>query len=365
VWEMRAAANVGNTGTMGRMQFDFKPNGRLDARYQSLSLLEGLAEPALGQRHFQCDDFTLFLDEIRSVSSDVLIGKYSTDTPPALVELFGPTLLGLYHEEPSAGGPARWSLYYTLRRRDRARLRTPGFLRPLLDLRLPNGRGMTFDEEMVGHYFPGLSVPAGRGGDLEIEARVPASGHPAGSVECSLRGHMHIRDLNEFFESPEHEAGLEGTIHFGDFTGQGAAIFKVDPQKSTVNYQRLNPATQEAEMLYHLYFRDGQQREHLLHGRKYMQKDQDGGLREVQEVLHDYTTLYCHLTETATGQELGTGLLKFKTFENPEAVGSFSAFLGSFQVTGTTNPVEQAHAQLRFLAFTNQFISREYDLLKV
>jgi cholesterol oxidase len=365
VWEVRAAANAGNTGTMGRVQFDLTPDGRLEARYQSLGLLEELAEPALSQGHFQRNDFTPFLDEIRSVSSDVLIGKYSTDTPPALVQLFGPTSLGLYHEESSAAGPTRWSWYYTLRRSAGARLRMPGFLRPLLDIRLPDGLGMTFDEEMVGHYFPGLSVPAGREGDLEIEARVPASGQPAGSVECSLRVHMHIRDLNEFFESPAHEAGLEGTIHFGDFAGQGAATFEVDPQKSTFNYLRINPATQEAEMLYHLYFRDSQQREYLWHGRKYMQKDQDGGLRAVQEVLHDYTTLYCHLTETATGQERGTGLLKFKTFENPAAVGSFSAFLGSFQVTGTINLVEQAHAQLRFLAFTNQFIFWEYNLLKV
>ena len=62
---------------------------------------------------------------------------------------------------------------------------------------------------------------------------------------------------------------------------------------------------------------------------------------------------------------MGTGLLRVKTFEALEAVGSFSTFLSLFQVTGTTNLVEQAHAQLRFLAFTNQFIFQEYDFLKV
>ena len=360
VWEMRAAANAGNTGTMGRVEFDLKADGRLQASYRPMGFLEGLVEPAIGQEYFRRDDFTPFLDQIRSVSNEVLIGKYTTDTPPALVQLFGPAALGLYHEESSVGSPPRWSLYYTLRRSARARLRTPVFLRPLLDIRLPDGLGMTFDEEMVGYYFPGLSVPAGREGDLGIEARVPASGQPPESVECRVRLHINIRDLNEFFESPEHEASLEGTIHFGDFAGQGAASFAVDPQRSTFNYLRINPATQEAEMLYHLYFRDAQQREHLWHGRKYMQRDNGGGIREVQEVLHDYTTLYCRLTETATGQGLGAGLLKFKTFENPAALGSFAAFLGSFRVTGTTNPIEQAHGQLRFLAFTNQFVLREY-----
>jgi hypothetical protein len=49
------------------------------------------------------------------------------------------------------------------------------------------------------------------------------SGQPMGSVACSFRLRMRIRDLNGFFESAEHEARVEGTIHFGDFTGQGEA----------------------------------------------------------------------------------------------------------------------------------------------
>src|SRR5439155_4955018 len=81
--------------------------------------------------------------------------------------------------------------------------------------------------------------------------------------------------------------------------------------------------------------------------------------------LHDYTTGYCHLTETASGKELGTGLLKFKTFETVEAFGSFANFLASFQVTGTDNPVLKAQAQLRFLAFTNEFVVHEYEPLSV
>jgi hypothetical protein len=300
--------------------------------------------------------------DIRVLNDDVLLGKYTIDAPPPLLQLFGPTALGLFHQEPGAEGKAQWSWYYTLRRSSQTRLQAPGFLHPWLGIRLPDGLGMTFDEEMVGYYFPGLSVPEGREGDLAIEVRVPPSGQPVGGVACGFQLHMRIRDLNEFFESSEHEAHVEGTIHFDAFAGQGDVTCEVDPQKSTFNYLQINPATQETEMLYRLYFRDHQQREYLLYGRKYMQKDQESGLKEV---LHDYTTLYGHLTETASRQELGTALLKFKTFEDPEAIGSFAAFLASFQVTGTTNPVEQAHGQVRFLAFTNQFIFREYDLLKV
>ncbi|MBI3329905.1 MAG: GMC family oxidoreductase, partial [Nitrospinae bacterium] len=365
LWEMHSVANAANTGTVAYLKFDLKPSGRLEARYRFLGLLEGMVDPVFGGDHFQLNDFTPFHDEIRYVSQDVLVGKYTTSSPPGLMELFGPNSLGLFHQETSSGGTPQFSFYYTLRRSTLGELPATGFLKPVLDLRMADGLGMTFAEEMVGHYLPGLSVPAGREGDLEIEGKVPAKGQPEGGVDCSFQVRMTIRDLNEFLESAEHEARLEGTIHFGDFAGQGEATFHIDAQKSSFNYLRVNPATQEAEMLYHLYFRDSQNTEYLLHGRKYMQKDLRGGIVGVQEILHDYTTLYCHLTETSSAKELGVGLLTFKTFENLQAIGNFANFLGSFQVTGTDNPLLKAQGQLRFLAFTNQFIIREYDPLNV
>jgi hypothetical protein len=236
------------------------------------------------------------------------------------------------------------------------------FLEPLLDVRLPDGLHMEFDEEMSGYFFPGFSVPAGRSGDLQIEARVQTATSPAGAVACSFQVHMLIRDLNEFFEGTEHEAQLSGTIRFGDFLGQGPAIFPIDPLKSYFNYLRINPVTQEAEMNYHLYFLDSQKNEYLFFAKKYMQRDPAAKVVDVQEVMHDYTTAYCHLTQTTDGQEPGTGLLKFKTFEDPAAVASFAQFLASFQVTGTDDPKLKAQGQLRFLAFTNQFVIREYGL---
>jgi hypothetical protein len=365
LWEMRAIANAAATGVVAYLKFDVKPDGRIEARYRFLGLLEGMVDPVFTPEHFQLNDFTPFHDEIRYVGDDFLVGKYTTASPPALLDLFGPDSLGLFHLETSSGGSAQFSFYYTLRRSTANDLPATVFLEPLLNIRLPDGVGMTFAEEMVGYYFPGLSVPPGREGDLQIEAKIPATGQPEGSMECSFQVRMRIADLNEFLESSEHEARVEGTIHAGAFADQGEVTYHLDPLKSSFNYLRVNPETQEAEMLYRLYFRDNQNTEYLFHGRKYMQKDLRGGIVGVQEILHDYTTLYCHVTETASGKELGVGLLKFKTFENVQAIGSFAQFLASFEVTGTSNPVLKAQAKLRFLAFTNQFILREYDPLNV
>ena len=62
-------------------------------------------------------------------------------------------------------------------------------------------------------------------------------------------------------------------------------------------------------------------------------------------------------------RETGTAYLKFRTFENLQATASLAAFLTSFQITGTGDPVVQFQARMRFLAFTGQFVQREYDPL--
>jgi hypothetical protein len=131
---------------------------------------------------------------------------------------------------------------------------------------------------------------------------------------------------------------------------------------SPFHYLRVNPVTKEAEMLYHIEFVSTAGRRYALDGIKYMQKDEArGGPREV---LDDYTTLYCHVTERladGTVRETGTALLKFRTFENLAALGNLAGFLASFQITGTNDPAIQLQARFRFLAFTGQFVQREYD----
>jgi hypothetical protein len=95
-----------------------------------------------------------------------------------------------------------------------------------------------------------------------------------------------------------------------------------------------------------------------------MQKDP--GTPAVRDLLGDYTTLYAHIARSqpdGTTQEIGIGYLKFRTFEDLAAVSNFAGFLASFQITGTGDPLIQLQARMRFIAFTAQFVQREYDPL--
>jgi hypothetical protein len=171
---------------------------------------------------------------------------------------------------------------------------------------------------------------------------------------------MNAADLNDFIEGPEHEARISGNIEFGTFGGVNPPKFPLDAFKSYFNYLRVNPTTGEAEMRYHLEF-DVEGKRHTLEGRKFMQKDAGGAVRGPQEVLEDYTTLFVTVHDEAN--ELGKGILKFRTFEDLFAVGNLAGFLRSFRVTGTQDIGIQLMGQLRFLAFTGQFVQSEYDPL--
>jgi hypothetical protein len=176
---------------------------------------------------------------------------------------------------------------------------------------------------------------------------------------------MTVAELNEFIEGAEHEARLSGTITFGEYRGLSNATFPVDSARSRFNYLRVNPATGEAEMCYRIVFTLPDGSRHVLRGTKYMQKDEEPGSRRgPQEVLSDYTTLYTHVfAEADPKNEAGTGYLKFRTFEDLAAVGNLAGFLRSFRVTGTTDIRLQLMGQLRFFAFTGQFVQSEYDPL--
>jgi hypothetical protein len=119
-------------------------------------------------------------------------------------------------------------------------------------------------------------------------------------------------------------------------------------------------------MVYHIEFRTDDGQEFTLEGRKFMNKDEGGGIRGLREVLDDYTTLFCRVFRRQgrrQGDQIGAAVLKFRTFEDIYAVGNLAGFLRSFRVTGTDNPVLQAQGQMRFLAFTAQFVQTEYDPL--
>ncbi|MBM3794394.1 MAG: hypothetical protein FJW31_10050 [Acidobacteria bacterium] len=137
--------------------------------------------------------------------------------------------------------------------------------------------------------------------------------------------------------------------------------FALDAARSTFQYLRVDQATGEAEMRYHLEFDDAGGRRYRFDGRKYMQKDEAGGLRGFEELMEDYTTLFVHVTTADNGAETGTGYLRFRTFENLAAFRSLTQFLASFRITGTNGPILRLRGQMKFAAFTGQFVQREYD----
>ena len=324
-WRMDAISNANQASGIAYLGFSAKPDGRLAARYQLMGLLEGLVLPRELADHFELDDFTPFHDEIRKVTDGLMVGKYVTELPPAVSALLGAGNLGLFHS--TADG--KFGIYYLLTRAQ-AGMPTNTLLSPFLNVQLPDGVGMTFDEQMDGTIDGGV---------------------------CSFSARMTIRDVNEFVDGLEHEADLSGTISFGNFGGKGPATFAMDGSASRFHYLRVNPATGEAEMNYHIEFAAADGSRYTLEGVKHMQKDSN----DPGELLADYTTLFSTLT--GPGGKVGEGVLKFRTFENLAAVGSMAQFLASFQVTGTDNPLTAFQARMRFLAFTAQFVQREYDPL--
>jgi len=358
---MDVISNANHAAGIAYLEFISRPDGSFQANFQLMGLLEGLVIPTFAQDHFQLNDFTPFHDEIRKVSADFLVGKYVAPLAAPLASLLGNSSLGLFHTEADG----EFGFYYMLTRAAAQELPTNTLLRPFLDTRLPDGVGMTFDEQMVGWYFPGQGTPSpGREGDLTIGARIPASGDPAGAVACDFSARMSIKDVNEFVDGYEHEAQMSGAIHFAAFENLGDATFTMDAANSSFHYLRIDPATRQAEMNYHIEFLTHDGRRFLFDGAKYM--DGASGPDAYAALLHDYTTLYCHVHEQLKDgslRETGTAYMKFRTFENLAAVSNLAGFLASFQITGTGDAAVQFQARMRFLAFTAQFVERQYDPL--
>jgi len=352
VWRMEAVSNANHATSLAYLHFDRKPDGRLEARYQLLGLMEGLVTPRFVANHFELHDFTPFHDEIRKLDDDLMIGKYVMRIPPGAEALLPATSLGLLHPEPDGDGGRRFGFYYLLHRTQRKEIPPNRFLAPFFETELPSGLGMTFDERMVGRHQP-------------IEEGLAWEEEGSSAVEIEFRVRMQISDVNEFLTGAAHEARLSGEITLGSFGGGEPMKMPVDPRRSFFNYLRVNEQTREAEMRYHLEFASPEGRQFVLEGRKYMQKEETGGLRAMREVLEDYTTLFCRVYEERNSrlEEFSTALMKFRTFEDLSAVRNLTDFLGSFRVTNTSDPLLKLQAQVRFLAFTTRFVLGEYDPL--
>ncbi len=345
LWRMDVISNANHSGGAAYLNFDLKPDGRLESQYQLMGLMEGLIIPSFTRDHFQLNDFTPFHDEVRRLAPDFLIGKWVTDLPPVVSSLLGPGSLGIFHNDANG----QFGFYYTLTRMAGKALPTSTLLAPLLDARLPDGLGMTMDEEMDGCYVAGAAQP-------------PSAVDAPGSVECRFNVRVTARDLNEFIDGYEHEASLDGTITFGQFAGQGPVTYSLDSPGSRFSYLRVNPETGQAELCYHIEFRTPEGHQFVFDGRKYMQRS---GGDAIRDVLSDYTTLFSHVYEKKDGtlEHLGAAYLKFRTFEDLAAIANLAGFLQSFHITGTSDPILRLRAQMRFLAFTAQFVNREYDPL--
>lgn len=366
VWRMDAVANANHASAVAYLRFDRKPDGRLESRYRLLGLFEGLVMPAFLTNHFQLYDFTSFHDEIRLLDRDFLVGRWVTELPENISQMLPAGSAGLLHTLEGESGRKQFGFFYTLTRAKEGEMPENLLLQPFLDVFLPDGIGMTFDEEMDGWYLDGF-VPEGVGqqAGLAIAEKAPGRRAPAGAVECRFRLRLTVDDVNEFIESAAHEARASGTLEFSAWEGEGPKTFRIDERASRFYYLRINEASGEAEIVYQLEFETPDGRRFLFDGRKYMQKDEGGGLRGMREVIEDYTTLYAqlYLLENGASTAVGAGLLKFRTFENAAAVRNLADFLLSFRITGTSDPLLQAQARLRFLAFTARFVQFEYDPL--
>ena len=345
VWRMDAVANANHAAAVAYLQFDRKPDGRLESRYRLMGLLEGLVMPSFLTNHFQLHDFTPFHDEIRLLDRDYMVGRWVADLPSGIGQLLPAASLGLLHTVEAGDGRKQFGFFYTLTRASAGEMPQNPLLQQFLDVSLPDGIGMTFDEEMEGWYLDQF-VPDGAGRDagLAIAEKAPPSGAPAGSIECRFRLRLSVADINEFIDGAEHEAKASGSIEFSRWEGGGAKSFRIDERKSRFHYLRVNEASGEAEMVYRLEFDTPEGMRYLFDGRKYMQKDEGGGLRGIREVLDDYTTLYARLyrLEEQTSRACGSGLLKFRTFENAAALRNLTDFAGSFRITGTGDLLLQA-----------------------
>ena len=104
----------------------------------------------------------------------------------------------------------------------------------------------------------------------------------------------------------------------------------------------MNPATGEAEMRYHIEFLAGGGRRFTFDGTKYMQKD-------VGDLLQDYTTLYCHVTEQLAdgARETGIGVPEVPHVRES---GGRAALAGFLLVPGDAEPVIRSFSSRRACA---------------
>jgi cholesterol oxidase len=360
-WRVDVVSNANHIGALAYLNFEPRPDGRWQSRCHMPGLVEYLLMPIEVEDHFQLSDFTPFHDEVRK-AGQLVLGCYVTGDSR---HPYGPTLGSL--DVLISESPGRSSFRYILSRPGSPGMAGPTLLQQYLDIRLPDGIGVSYQEEYTGDYVSGTSQNRGREADLALAERfLSGAGSPGNASPCTVRLTATITDVNDFVESGiAHEALLRGTISFANFPEVGQASFPVEEGRGSSGYVRINEATGEAEIEYRLEFESQDLRRFVLKGRKYLCRDERGSLRTISDCLADYTTLFAHLFERDTAydeahgeqlRELGAAYLRFNYFQDLVASRNRDAFLSLFTVTGTQDRTLASFAKLRYLAFMGRFL---------
>ncbi|MEO8592950.1 MAG: GMC family oxidoreductase [Candidatus Solibacter sp.] len=335
-WRLDLVAQSNHAPGVAWIEFQRQPDSTVKSRVRVAGLMEQVLLPQDFRSWLESDNFQFDPAALRAVDGKLAVGKWLRPArgPEELLPLGS---LGLSQTELIDG--RKYTGYYFLLTRGEEQSQARSIWDHLLDVTVPAGIGMTFDEQMDGWYAPGT-------GDVAVEG---------GASNCRFALSIAVRELNEFVDGMEHDAGVKGTVEFDEFEAQRKVICPVDEKKSRFCYLRVNPATGVTEMCYDLYLLAPGGRRLYFEGRKYMQRD---GAPSLTEAMDDFTTLKARVFEGSV--QIGQGDLKFRTFQNLMALDSMLAFARSFRITGTDDLLIQAQARSKFLAFTAKLVQREY-----
>jgi hypothetical protein len=332
-WRLDLVAESNHAAGAAWLDFQGGKGGAVTSRLRVSGLMDQLLLPA---------DFRKWLesspgpDALRRADDNLLLGKWLRPAQ-GLEQLQTAGSFGLSQVEEVGG--TRHTGFYFLLTRGVEEVEPQTIWDHLIGVTVPSGIGMAFDEQMDGWHAPGT-------GDADVEG---------GASNCRFALTMTVRDLNEFVEGAAHEATVRGTVTFDELGQNRNVVCPVDEKRSSFRYLRRNPETGVTEMCYDLWLSAPGDRRLYFEGRKRMRRDRAPSL---DEMLEDYTTLQTRVFEG--DQQIGHGVLKFRTFEDIMAAQSLLAFARSFRITGTDNQLIQTQARSKFLAFTAQFVQGEY-----
>jgi hypothetical protein len=224
--------------------------------------------------------------------------------------------------------------------------------------------GLRFTETLKGTFY--------ENDPDATPAHLFAKERQGGGVELAITVDANAPDLDALIEEPAHEAELTGGVTIGSLRGERV----VAPTRGTLRLLAVEPSTQIHEFRYEVTFAHRNVRYRVL-GKKYVLADGTESIdplfdRELLRPLRgtalgdaytDTTTVYATVRDDRSGASVGSGLMRFETVQSPEAVMSALAFLRSFDVTGTDDPLEKAHALFAFKHFVFGELARIYGPL--